>query len=252
MVKKYTDVVITIIKGTGLFASDINGKSDPLMKLTCNEETHTTAVIPKTVDPVWNEKWTLSGTITSGTKITMELYDQDIFTNDFLGNAEYTFTDKEEDGKTREQTVNVMLKGKNEGTVTLGIFVRHITLDVEVTFVKANALKASDLLSKSDPYIKATLLGQTYQTAVVNNTLDPEWNEKWSVPNVPAGSKLEFDIFDKDVMKTDDFLGHGCYVITENEPLGKKTVTVPVQDQEKEQGTVTLEFVFKLHSAAKK
>jgi len=112
MVKKYIDVVITIIKGNSLFAGDIGGKSDPLVKLSCNGETHTTAVQPKTLDPVWNEKWSLNGTITSGTKITMEVFDQDIFTNDFLGTAEFTFTDREENGKQKEHTVDVILKGK--------------------------------------------------------------------------------------------------------------------------------------------
>jgi len=121
------------------------------------------------------------------------------FSNDYLGNAEYTFTDREENGKSREQSLDVTLKGKKEGTITLGIFVKHITLDVEIVFVKGTGLKASDLMSKSDPYIKATLIGVNYQTAVVNNSLDPEWGEKWAVPNVPGGSKLEFDVFDKDV-----------------------------------------------------
>jgi len=247
-VKKYSDVVISILKGTALLVSDIGGKSDPLVKLTCNGETHTTAVMKNTVDPVWNEKWTLHGQITSGTKIEMDVYDQDMFTNDYLGKAEYTFTDKEENGKSREVTVDVLLKGKKEGTVTLGIFVKHIAFDVEVVFVKGTGLKSSDLLNKSDPYIKATFGGQSFQTAVVNNTLDPEWNEKWSVPNIIGGNKIEFDIFDKDVMKKDDFLGHGFYVVVEDEPLDKKkTVVVHVKDGEKEQGTVTLDFVFKLH-----
>jgi len=252
MVKKYLDVVVTFIKGTGLHASDSNGLSDPLMKATCNGEHHQTAVIPKTIDPVWNEKWTLSGQITSGTKITMELYDQDFFSNDFLGSTEYSFSDHEENGKLREQVLDVSLKGKKEGTITLGIFVKHLAFDVDITFVKGTGLKASDLLSKSDPYIKANFNGQTYQTAVINNSLDPEWGEKWAVQSVSAGQKLELDIFDKDVLTQDDFLGHGTYTVLDEEPLDKKkTVTIPVKDGEKEQGTVTIDLGFKLHGVKK-
>jgi len=250
MVKKYFDVVVSIIKGTGLFAADSNGKSDPLVKLQCNAEHYKTAVVEKTCDPVWNEKWVLTDEITSGTKITMEVYDQDMLINDYLGNAEYIFTDHEENAKLREQVVDVTLKGKKEGTLTLGIFVKQYTYDVDVTFVKGNGLKSADLFSKSDPYIKATLAGQSYETAVINNTLDPEWGEKWTVQNVPGPNKLEFEVFDKDVFpKKDDFLGRGSVVISSDEALGaKKTATVTLKDeQDKESGTVVLDLAFKIH-----
>jgi len=251
MVKKYYDVVVTIVKGTALLASDIGGKSDPLMKLSCNGQTHQTAVCLKTVNPEWNETWTLNGQITSGTKLTMDVYDQDTFTNDFLGSAEYIFTDHEENDQSKELVLDVKLKGKKEGTISLIIQLKHFAFDVEINFVKANGLKGSDLLDKLDPYIKATLLGLTYQSEFVTNTLDPEWNVKWSVPNVTGGSKLEFDIYDKDVL-ADDFLGHGVYVFTDDEPVDKKkTVSVHVLDKEKQQGTVTLDFAFKLPGVKK-
>jgi len=103
-------------------------------------------------------------------------------------------------------------------------------------------------MSKSDPYIKASILGQNYTTAIILNTVDPEWNEKWSVQCVPAGTKLELEVFDKDVVTKDDFLGHAEYVFEDDEPLDKKkTVSVPVKEEGKEQGSITLELAFKIH-----
>jgi len=177
----------------------------------------------------------------------MEVYDEDFIRNDFLGSAEYTLTEHEENGKSREQVVDVTLKGKKEGTLTLGIFVRHLAYDVEITFVKGNGLKSSDVMSKSDPYLKAKLNAQDYQTSVINNTLDPEWGEKWFAQNVLGGSKLEIDVLDKDIVSS-DFLGHAVYVFAEEEPLDKKkNLTLNVKDGEKEQGTLTIELGFKIH-----
>jgi len=247
---KHYDAVITFVKATGLKAADIDGNSDPLFKATLNNETHKSVAIQNTLNPVWNEKWAVKN-ITSGMKLTIELFDEDIFSNDNLGKAEYTFTETEICDKEREQIVEVLDNGKKQGTMTLSFLLKRKAYDVDVTFVKGNGLSSSDIGGKSDPYIKAKFHGQDHQTPVISNNLNPEWNGKWHLGNVPAGSKLEMTLWDKDTMTQDDPLGHAEYTLEEDEAIGKKkTVTVKVSLNNKDAGTVTLDFLFNVPAAA--
>jgi len=140
--KRY-DAVVTFVKANGLKAGDVGGKSDPFLLATCNDEKYRTAVCPKTVDPIWKEKWGLQNVL-SGSKVIMEIYDQDVFSKDFLGSCEYIFTDHEECGKDRDIVLDVIdfaCKGVKQGTLTFSLFVKRISFDIEVKFVKGTGLK---------------------------------------------------------------------------------------------------------------
>jgi len=86
------DVFIT--RGVDLPASDRNGKSDPYLTLTHADQFFFTTVVPKTVDPVWNEKFTFKGQMGDFRKepLIIELFDEDELTaDDILGFTEVDF-----------------------------------------------------------------------------------------------------------------------------------------------------------------
>ena len=46
---------ITVISATAVPSADLNGKSDPFVKVTCGKIVNKTKVIEKTLTPQWNE-----------------------------------------------------------------------------------------------------------------------------------------------------------------------------------------------------
>lgn len=77
---------------------------------------------------------------------------------------------------------------------------------LKVRIVRGINLAVRDLLS-SDPYVCATLGGQSAKTKVVNRNLNPVWDEELmlSVPSPPQPLKLQ--VFDHDVFSKDDSMG---------------------------------------------
>lgn len=89
------------------------------------------------------------------------------------------------------------------------------------TFHSAANLAPGDLsTAQSDPYLHATLKAPglkrhkedpdlTYRTRTLRRTLEPEWNESWTVANVPpTGFTLKCRLYDEDSPDKDDRLGN--------------------------------------------
>lgn len=81
---------------------------------------------------------------------------------------------------------------------------------IRVTIISASNLPQADLLGKSDPYVVCEVPGKPqskYETAVIQQDLNPVWNESYEVTDFAQGDSLEFTVWDKDPIKSDDFLG---------------------------------------------
>ena len=79
---------------------------------------------------------------------------------------------------------------------------------------KMRNLVAADLNGKSDPYCVIKFGEHTWKSMIKKKTLDPEWDVLDPVSpifsfKVPSGRnlKLEFTVFDHDMIGKDDFLG---------------------------------------------
>lgn len=82
--------VLTIHAAKGLANADLFGKSDPFVRILWNGvEVGTTTTIDDTLDPIWNEEFTLSTAPGQGIEccvLEMEVYDRDdLKEGDFLG-----------------------------------------------------------------------------------------------------------------------------------------------------------------------
>jgi Ca2+-dependent lipid-binding protein len=82
---------IILVEGKNLIAADSNGKSDPYCVIDCKQlkKKFTSKVISKTLNPTWNQSFELSGqnVIAQNVKITFNVFDKDLLSNDSLGNA---------------------------------------------------------------------------------------------------------------------------------------------------------------------
>jgi hypothetical protein len=86
-------------------------------------------------------------------------------------------------------------------------FVRRL---LHVTVIQACNLANRDLVGKSDPFVLVKVGKEQCRTKIVENSLNPTWNEGfWLDPGPnPSSSSLEIFVWDKDTVSvSDEFLG---------------------------------------------
>eukprot|EP01102_Stenamoeba_stenopodia_P018103 TRINITY_DN6598_c0_g1_i1.p1 TRINITY_DN6598_c0_g1~~TRINITY_DN6598_c0_g1_i1.p1 ORF type:complete len:1022 (+),score=273.92 TRINITY_DN6598_c0_g1_i1:149-3214(+) len=78
---------IEVLHANDLKIADENGTSDPYVKMTLEGKTQKTKVIQKNLNPVWNEVFyfDIKSTIDDLTTLEVDLYDEDLLSDDFLG-----------------------------------------------------------------------------------------------------------------------------------------------------------------------
>eukprot|EP00123_Amoebidium_parasiticum_P015863 comp23183_c0_seq1/m.37572 comp23183_c0_seq1/g.37572 ORF comp23183_c0_seq1/g.37572 comp23183_c0_seq1/m.37572 type:complete len:812 (-) comp23183_c0_seq1:190-2625(-) len=87
---------VSIVQARNLKAADWNGKSDPFFVVTCGGTEYKSKVVKKTVTPVWNERADFGFEGESIPPFTLRVYDWDMAgQNEFLGQVEYTVTEKD-------------------------------------------------------------------------------------------------------------------------------------------------------------
>ncbi|KAG9147614.1 hypothetical protein Leryth_007390 [Lithospermum erythrorhizon] len=60
----------------------------------------------------------------------------------------------------------------------------------------------------SDPYVIVKLGNQIAKTKVIRSCLNPVWNEEFSFSFSDPAEVLKLEVFDKDIFKADDKMGH--------------------------------------------
>ncbi|KAJ7946456.1 C2 domain containing protein [Quillaja saponaria] len=78
---------------------------------------------------------------------------------------------------------------------------------LKVIVLKGKKLVIRDFKS-SDPYVVVKVGNQTVKTKVINSCLNPIWNEELSFNLTEPVGLLNLEVFDKDLLKTDDKMGH--------------------------------------------
>jgi len=80
--------------------------------------------------------------------------------------------------------------------------------DYVVTVKAAYDVLAADLNGKSDPYAVVVVPGgRKYKSRVQKATLNPVWNYNVTLSFIKPDSKLKIEVYDKDAVGKDDYLG---------------------------------------------
>lgn len=102
LIKELGVLVITLLQGKEMVAMDSNGLSDPFCVVRVNNaKKFKTNVAYETLSPVWNESVSIAMP-QEGDKISFDVFDKDVFQNDFMGSVPLTVDDVKEAAKKRE------------------------------------------------------------------------------------------------------------------------------------------------------
>lgn len=99
LIKELGVLVITILQGKDMAAMDSNGLSDPFCVVRVNNsKKFKTNVAYETLTPVWNESVSIAMP-QAGDKIHLDVFDKDVFQNDFMGTVMLTVDEIKEASK---------------------------------------------------------------------------------------------------------------------------------------------------------
>lgn len=99
LIKELGVLVITILQGKDMAAMDSNGLSDPFCIVRVNNaKKFKTNVAYETLSPVWNESVSIAMP-QEGDKISLDVFDKDVFQNDFMGTVSLTVEEIKEASK---------------------------------------------------------------------------------------------------------------------------------------------------------
>jgi len=208
--------------------SGFAGKSDPYVIVKVpekKEQTIKTPVINNDLNPVWNFVGDIAG-YNGGDPLEFEVWDSDTFPkpDQIIGKAILGASDFFPNGVAGSLPIEV--KGAEPATLNMSIEVILDAQDpaaavpeaqlqaqaqpeeqqqktLQVTVVSAQTLKNMDgfLAGKSDPYVIVQVPGQhnmKFQTPVIQNDLNPQWNHTDLIQGFVLGDALEFQLWDKD------------------------------------------------------
>ncbi|XP_055863040.1 rabphilin-3A-like isoform X1 [Biomphalaria glabrata] len=221
----------TIVRAKGLKAMDSNGLSDPYVKLHllpgANKSTKLrTKTIHKTLNPEWNESLTYYGVTEDDIlrkTLRLSVLDEDAFGFDFIGEFRVPLK-RLKPHQTKNFSVYLekqmpmekdddLIQIRGKILLSLRYSVPKQTLYVRI--IRCAELAAMDSNGYSDPYVKVYLKPDKdkkskYKTTIKKKTLNPEYNEEFTYEirhNELAKKTLEITVWDKDIGKTNDFIG---------------------------------------------
>jgi len=115
---------------------------------------------------------------------------------------------------------------------------------LEVTIICARGLMNADVIGLSDPYTLIEIKGKPdvkHKTKVIDNNLNPVWNEQFKILNFDIGDVLELSVWDKDMWpKKDDLLGRLSLRSDQILPKGFDGVELPLVETEDHESYITL------------
>eukprot|EP00283_Hemiselmis_rufescens_P016032 CAMPEP_0173465630 /NCGR_PEP_ID=MMETSP1357-20121228/71984_1 /TAXON_ID=77926 /ORGANISM="Hemiselmis rufescens, Strain PCC563" /LENGTH=348 /DNA_ID=CAMNT_0014433623 /DNA_START=12 /DNA_END=1054 /DNA_ORIENTATION=+ len=195
----------------GLLAADSGGTSDPYCEVTIGKKKRKTKTIPKTLDPTWEESFTMpleAGECT----FPCDVFDHDVIGNsDFLGRA-LVDTRSLMMGRAREEWFPLGVRKSGEeaqGSLLLKLLKRQKGKPQEylIEVLSARKLAAADRGGTSDPFVVVHAEGQKLKTKVIKATLTPEWGESFQVVIEEDAGKVSFEVFDYNTFGRNTHIG---------------------------------------------
>lgn len=103
-------LLVVLLEGCDLQASDVNGKSDPYCEVSMGVQEHKTKVIQATLNPRWNASMQFTIKDLEQDVLCITVFDRDLFSpNDFLGRTEMRVNDILKESRTRKGPITKRL-----------------------------------------------------------------------------------------------------------------------------------------------
>lgn len=144
------NVQIKVVKARGLAKMDTFGLSDPFAVLKLGGSTHKTRVIPKTLNPIWDEEFTYEVSSTKD-ELVVNLFDRDrFFRNEFMGTVTLpvskfqpgTYTERWYKLEKRKARSNV------QGDILLGVLVTKFLTAAEKAQIQLAKQESDNAISQ--------------------------------------------------------------------------------------------------------
>lgn len=212
---------VTCVSAKNLIAADRNGFSDPYVVLNIQgqKENVYCKFIENTLNPEWNETIKLNGYEQGKDIVEIWVYDKDkkvdLKKNDIIGYQcvkvpEIKWGEEMEFAllKVAKRKVDKKSAPGDAGSIKLVFNTNKVekTMALHLRVIKGVDLPNKDDVGKSDPYCICKLGNDEFKTKVIDNNLNPQWNEEFHYMGVKAEDELAITVMDKDVM-SDDVMG---------------------------------------------
>jgi len=197
-------VVLTVHKASNIEKKGLVGKADPYVVLKYGTQSEKSATVNNNHNPVWHVTGCFDVDEQSSNEVTIEVFDDDIGKDDFLGKAiidiRELFEAKEFVNKwvTLEKckTGEILISAKFIPLQKISRHVGHLSLTVH----KAKKIEKKKMIKKADPYVVIKLGKENYKSNTVNNSQNPSWNYNIAFDVMEASPKqITFEVFDDDI-----------------------------------------------------
>ena len=123
-------IVVTVKRASNIVGADLDGKSDPYVRVWNGERERTSKVVTKTVNPVWNDELVFEGSTLAGYiagRLTLKLFDCDnpakMDKDELLGECSVSLGALRV-GDAAEFTEQLNYKGRQKGAVSFAVAFR--------------------------------------------------------------------------------------------------------------------------------
>lgn len=250
---------IQIVSAKNVPSADLNGKSDPFCCVSVKGKPYTmsrTRVIPKTLDPKWDEEFCDKFGYEEGESLLFEVYDDDPGEDaERLGHAELPAAEFHRPGGFDGKLPLVVDKPGHVSTLNLRVSVNGMVCpppDLQVLIKGAKGLPPADPNGKSDPFCVFQIEGKPYtrcSTKIIRKTLEPQWDEEFDDKyRYREGDTVTFEIFDYDQGGKFDLLGQCSIHSNQFHSQGGFEGSIPLTDVSMKNFNPTLQVALHIRS----
>ena len=239
---------IHVSHAVGLKAADLNGKSDPYIKVHLNGEAQQTKVVKRTLHPRFKADLRFQVADLAALaeeSVNVEAFDYDMIgAHDLLGRASvqlHTHLAALLVGQRVEWTPYLEEPRKRPGTL-------------KVRVVRAKGLMAADSNGLSDPYVKVTVGTKAKKTRTVKKTVNPTFDEELcfhfdDLPKLLRHETIGVQAWDWDRVGKNESLGAARVALAELVEGGleggeRVEYKAELDDKQTKPGLVSLVFVW--------
>ena len=213
-----------IIEGNSLTAMDSNGKNDAyctVVNLSKPKIIKTTQILYKSVNPKWTYFLNIKINDYENDIIRISCYDHDLLSKDDLIGYKDLYVKNMGEGNLKEEWIDIY--NPDSGSSGKLHIIYHIcSVDwipfnpipyiplkrINVHIMDGYEIPNIELIGKTDPYVKLKLNDQefSHQTLVMDNTLNPLWDQTFTLFSLCEKPSLQIELRDEATGK-DPLLG---------------------------------------------